>query len=52
MRRAVPVGRLKGLLGTAHGLSTIEASERRQRYGRNDIVGGERPSCRALIRWR
>jgi len=38
MRRAVPVGRLEGMLTAAHGLSSIEASERRQRYGGNDIL--------------
>jgi len=50
MRRVVPVGRLLGLLGTADGLSTIEASERRQRYGRNDIVETARRPWRDLLR--
>jgi Ca2+-transporting ATPase len=37
-RRQVPVARLQGLLTSERGLTAGEATERRQRYGANDIV--------------
>ncbi len=43
-RRAVPLERLRDLLGSERGLTTTEASERRQRYGANTIV--ETPPAR------
>ena len=44
IRRAVPLERLHGLLGSVRGLTATEASERRQRYGANAIV--ETPPAR------
>ena len=37
-RRPVPLARLEGLLASQRGLTAGEVSERRQRYGVNDIV--------------
>ena len=37
-RRPVPLARLEGLLASERGLTAAEVSERRQRYGVNDIV--------------
>ena len=37
-RRPVPLARLEGLLASERGLTAGEVSERRQRYGVNDIV--------------
>ena len=37
-RRPVPLARLEGLLASQRGLTAAEVSERRQRYGVNDIV--------------
>ena len=50
MRRAVPIPRLGGPLVAPQGLSVAEASERRQRFGRNDIVEVVRRPWRDLLR--
>ncbi len=44
IRRAVPLERVRELLGSERGLTATEANERRERYGINAIV--EAPSAR------
>lgn len=50
MRRSVPLSRLEGWLDTDRGLSAAEASERRDRYGCNDIIETPPGRWRELIR--
>src|SRR6185503_14905748 len=50
MRKAVPVDRLHGPLGAHGGMSSAEATERRRRYGPNDIVESARRPWRDLLR--
>jgi hypothetical protein len=50
MRRPVPAGRLNGVMAAEHGLSDAEAIERRQRFGRNDIVEAVPRPWRDLLR--
>ena len=38
MSRSVPVSRLEGVLNNERGLTQVEVNDRRQRYGRNDII--------------
>ena len=50
MRRTVPIVRLGGPLVAPQGLTAAEVSERRQSYGRNDIVEVVRRPWRDLLR--
>lgn len=49
-RRAVPIERLRGLLGSPRGLTATEAVDRRQRYGANAIVEAPAARWRELAR--
>jgi Ca2+-transporting ATPase len=49
-RRAIPLERLRDLLGSQRGLTATEASERRERYGANAIVEAPPAPWRELAR--
>ncbi|HVQ11192.1 MAG TPA: cation-transporting P-type ATPase [Methyloceanibacter sp.] len=50
MLHLFPSDRVAGLLDADRGLTTVEADERRRRYGSNDILGDKRAGWGAIAR--